>query len=308
MHITAKDRLIPDIQSLLALRYQAHLMRMRSQKRVNNQLSGHYVSFFKGRGFDFNEIRPYQPGDEIRHIDWRVTARTGKPYTRLYNEEKERPIFILMDYTHSMQFGTFKTFKSILGAHIASLLAWSAYMNHDRVGGIIFNDDHYVHQKPVSARTGLLHYMHSLADPNFMKIINPSYNTLMERYIQKLSHMTSPGSLIYIISDFNFYNDKETEKILKQYAYLSMHCEVLNINIYDQLERQLPNQSVAFTDPQKRHTLKLDGTQAKIQSQFKNIYHQRQNFLKQLYNRYGINFINLSTYDDYIKKLYQIHR
>ncbi len=115
---------------------------------IRAQQSGAYLSAFKGRGMEFEEARPYQPGDDIRNLDWRVTARTGKPHTKLFREERERPILLWVDYRNTMFFATKGVYKSVIAARAAALLAWSAHHHGDRVGGIIFSEQIHHELKP----------------------------------------------------------------------------------------------------------------------------------------------------------------
>lgn len=126
---------------------------------IRAQQSGGYLSRTKGRGMEFDEVRPYQPGDDIRSIDWRVTARTDKTHTKLFREERERPVFISVDYRASMQFATRGVFKAVQAAKLAALLAWVAQRQGDRIGGQIFTDNSCRELKPQSGKQAVLHFL-----------------------------------------------------------------------------------------------------------------------------------------------------
>lgn len=204
--------------------------------------NGGYLSRNKGRGMEFDEVRIYQPGDDIRSIDWRVTARTGKTHTKLFREERERPVFISVDYRASMQFATRGVFKSVQAAKLAGLLAWIAERHGDRVGGQVFSDTSCRELKPQNGRRAVLHFFNALAKPETRQIpIN------LEQVISRLSQHVKPGSLVYIISDFRGINQL-IENLL---AKLARHCEVVLILVYDPLESHLPERGrYRFTNSQ----------------------------------------------------------
>ena len=141
-----------ELADLIALRYGARNLQIGKRKRALSVLAGPNKSNFRGRGIDFEEVRGYQPGDDIRTIDWRVTARTGSAHTKLFREERERPVLLVVDQRNSMFFGSQHCFKSVLAAQLASLLAWSALNNGDRVGGLVFNDNQHREFRPRRSR------------------------------------------------------------------------------------------------------------------------------------------------------------
>ena len=210
------------------------------QSRIRAPQSGGYVSRTKGRGMEFDEVRLYQPGDDIRSIDWRVTARTGKTHTKLFREERERPIFISVDYRASMQFATRGVFKSVQAAKLAGLLAWIAERHGDRIGGQIFTDTSCRELKPQNGKQAVLHFFNALIKKEAKQApIN------LEQVMGRLSHHVKPGSLVYIISDFRGMNPT----IENYLAKLARHCDVIMILVYDPLESHLPAKGrYRFTD------------------------------------------------------------
>ena len=139
-------------------------------KNLHSKMSGNYLARSKGRGMEFDEVRHYQNGDDIRAIDWRVTARTGKTHTKLFKEEVERPVLIATDLSENMLFGSQLLFKSVQAAHLASLVAWHAKSRGDRVGGIVFNQHYHAELKPRSRLQGVLHYLHILSQVHHKSI------------------------------------------------------------------------------------------------------------------------------------------
>ena len=190
-----------DIQSLIDLRMDARLLQLDLSKGVRSTLAGQYQSRFRGRGMDYAESRQYQPGDDVRNIDWRVTARTGDVHTKMYIEERERPVFIMVDFSPSLFFGTRGTFKSVLAAEAASLIAWTAIQNGDRVGAVMMANQKIIDLKPRSGRKGALAIIDALCkatqtDPDF---VNPS---ILDNALKHLNAVIHPGSLVFLFSDF----------------------------------------------------------------------------------------------------------
>ncbi|WP_428357266.1 DUF58 domain-containing protein [Methyloprofundus sp.] len=210
------------------------------RSRIRAPQSGGYLSRTKGRGMEFDEVRMYQPGDDIRSIDWRVTARTGKTHTKLFREERERPVFISVDYRASMQFATRGVFKSVQAAKLAGLLAWIAERHGDRIGGQIFSDTACRELKPQNGRQAVLHFFNAL-----VKTETQQTAISLEQVIGRLTHHVKPGSLVYIISDFRGINPA----IENYLAKIAKHCEVIMILVYDPLESHLPTKGrYRFTD------------------------------------------------------------
>ena len=155
-----------DLSQLLRLRFAAQELKLFVKRPVKSQLSGAERTRFRGRGMDFEEVRLYQAGDDVRSIDWRVTARTQVPHTKVYREERERPVFVLVDQRSPMFFGSQQCFKSVLAAHIGTNLAWAALGNSDRVGGLIFGDTQQRDIRPRRSKHAVLELLHHLQDFN----------------------------------------------------------------------------------------------------------------------------------------------
>jgi uncharacterized protein (DUF58 family) len=220
--------------------YQTHgkLLELSPSKQVKAHLSGGYVSAIKGRGMEFDEARHYQPGDDIRAIDWRVTARTGKTHTKVYREERERPVFILCDFSHSMVFGSQLLFKSVQAAHLASLVGWSAVDRGDKVGAIVFNDNEHIEIKPKSRKRAALSLFHGLTSIHSQATPKSIGNNkqALEQSLMRLRRLVRPGSLVYLISDFDSFN----ETCAKYVSDIRRHCEVKAAHIFDPIEYALP--------------------------------------------------------------------
>ncbi|WNV06518.1 DUF58 domain-containing protein [Candidatus Methylospira mobilis] len=198
---------------------------------------GAYLSAFKGRGMEFAETRPYTAGDDIRNLDWRVTARTGKTHTKLFQEERERPVFIAVDARRSMFFATRGCFKSVLASQMAALIAWSVMQHGDRIGGQIFSERSSLELKPEHGRRAVLHFLRKLtelqpaADESSEERGLPEALTRLHRHVR-------PGSLVFLLSDFRGYSRACETALLR----LRRHSDVVLLKLYDPLESTLPDQ------------------------------------------------------------------
>lgn len=154
----------PSLDDLIRLSHPAAGLSL-ARPTVRALQSGQYLSAFKGRGMEFDETRPYAQGDDVRHLDWRVTARTGKPHTKLFREERERPVLLSVDYRASMRFATRGMFKSVMAARLAALVAWSALRHGDRIGGQIFSEAGRRELRPEHGQRAVLRWLEALVSP-----------------------------------------------------------------------------------------------------------------------------------------------
>ena len=219
-----------EIDDLLAQRTVAAAVDLSSRRRVSTDLQGTHLSAFRGRGMEFEEHRVYQPGDEVRTIDWRVTARTGETHVRLYREERERPVLIAVDYRAAMWFGTRRCFKAVLAARVAAALAWAAVGNGDRVGGFSFGRGH-AESRPAGGRRGVSNFLHQLCQQN-----GEPQDEGLSPALRRLLRIARPGAVVCVISDFRGL-DSSAEDQLRQ---LARHCELILVRISDPLERAAP--------------------------------------------------------------------
>ena len=261
---------------------------------IRSRQSGGYVSRFKGRGMEFDEARLYQPGDDIRSIDWRVTARTGTTHTKVFREERERPVFISVDNRLTMHFATRGVFKSVLAAKLAGLLAWAADYHGDRIGGQLFSEHECRELKPQNGTHAVLRFLNALVKPH-----NPiDKEFTLDQVLARLNKHARPGSLVYIISDFRGINDQAETHIAK----LSRHCEVVLIFIYDPLESSLPTKGrYRFTDDERDVVVDTSDQQRLLSYQQRFI--QRLQRLELLAKKRGLVFIQCSTVEDPIQCL-----
>jgi uncharacterized protein (DUF58 family) len=204
--------------------------------KVSTHQFGTNRSVFSGRGMEFDESRIYQPGDDVKTIDWRVTARTGEVHTKLFREERERPVFVLLDCRHMMHFGTRVRFKSVLAAHIAAMLCWVGVDGGDRVGGFVLGQRGLRDFPATRNRTGMLAFMHAMSEATRTVEPDPSMEPSLSQAVRRMRHVCRPGTLAFIISDYSDLDDIAQGEIKR----LSVHAHVTNILIYDQLDEALP--------------------------------------------------------------------
>jgi len=278
---------------LLQYQNKTALIDLSARKNIHGQMSGNYLSRHKGRGMEFDEVRHYQTGDDIRAIDWRVTARTGKTHTKLFREELERPVLIATDLSASMLFGSQLLFKSVQAAHLAALVAWHAKNRGDRLGGIVFNQNEHLELKPRSRKEGVLHYLHALSalhlsqhqqqynnqhlnqtkqqETEFAKNSGSSNENYFSNNSARIRQIAKPGSLVYLITDAQQlkmantpFQQQSQQDALRHLTQISQHCELVVCLINDPLEQTLPSSSVklsvTLTDGTSRQQLTLGDT------------------------------------------------
>ncbi len=227
-----------DEHQLVQLRLLARQLKLARIPQIQGVMAGSHLSKQKGRGLDLDQLRLYQAGDDIRSIDWRVTARTQKPHTRIYKEERERPVFILCDQRSPMFFGTRRSFKSVLAAQCAALIAWAALDHGDRIGALILGDESEQDFRPKQRPQHVLQILRSIN----------AYNHLLENHaptgvqvsisdtLKRLSHSLKPGTTLYLISDFFDLSEADRETLFR----IKRHNHVVALQILDPLELEAP--------------------------------------------------------------------
>jgi uncharacterized protein (DUF58 family) len=282
------ERVFVSLKTLIDLAKPASGLNLHHGRHRSRQSGGH-VSRFKGRGMEFDEARLYQPGDDIRSIDWRVTARTGKTHTKVFREERERPVFISVDNRLAMHFATRGVFKSVMAAKLAGLLAWAAEYHGDRIGGQLFSEHECRELKPQNGTHAVLRFLNALIKP--VSPVDKAFT--LERVLARLNQHARPGSLVYIISDFRGINDAAETHIAK----LSRHCEVVLIFIHDPLESRLPAKGrYRFTD-EERDVVIDTGDQQRL-SAYHQQFEDRLQRLELLAKKRGLALIQCGTTED----------
>ncbi|MEJ5018775.1 DUF58 domain-containing protein [Ochrobactrum vermis] len=226
-------------QQLVALERQARDLTFVQKKRSHQLLAGRLHSLMRGRGLSFEELREYLPGDDVRSIDWRVTARTGRPVVRVYSEEKERPALLVVDQRINMFFGSRRSMKSVAAAEAAILAAWRILGSGDRIGGIVFNDVEISEIKPHRSRNAVIALADKIADANgrlradYEQKPNP---VALDDALKHAASIAHHDFLVLIVSDFDGHSDATRQALIE----LAMRNDVVCLLIYDPFMLELP--------------------------------------------------------------------
>jgi uncharacterized protein (DUF58 family) len=281
---------LPRLDDLLELRHQAHTLGLASHHLVNSAFSGVYASVFRGQGLNFEEVREYREGDDIRNMDWKVTARTNEPHLKVYREERERSVILCVDHGPHMHFGTRGTFKSIQAAKAAALLGWAAARLHDRVGGMLFGDAGKGMQyfRPTKDRRALWRLLHSLTGEGSTE--KRTIDCLAEA-LQRADRGTATGSLIFVIADLN----REIAALEQTLGRLCQHHTLVLLPVDDPAEREIPDMGqVTFAGPDG-DTVEIDTRDKKAREDYRQVWEKRREGLKLMSSRLGITLIPIST-------------
>jgi len=291
-------------QSLIRLRHQANKLNLKSGK-IHASQGGAYLSSFKGRGMEFDESRIYLPGDDIRNMDWRVTARTGKAHTKIFQEERERPVLLWLDLNPSMFFATRGAFKSVIATKIAALLAWSTASQNDRLGALIFSGDKHMEMRPARGKTAVLDFIgracKHVAWDNTKPVITKNISLAMSR----LRKVTRPGSLIFLISDFRDDNGKELDDRAQSHLInIARNNDVVLIHVFDPIETTLPP-SGQYKVSNGEQEMQLNTSSKQMRAEYHDRFEHHQKTLQTLCRQHRMHLISASTQDDALESLQQ---
>lgn len=280
-----------DLNRLLALRFPARQLDIRRRRRALAQLSGGQRSNFRGRGIEFEEVRGYQAGDDIRAIDWRVTARTGSAHTKMFHEERERPVLLVVDQRPGMQFGSRHCFKSVLAAELAALIAWSALAINERVGGLLMRAGNHWEMRPRNSRRTVLALLSALAEAQPLSQPPGDSEGRFAELLRSARRVARPGTSVFLISDFEGAGQQQAREEMFQ---LARHTEITAIHCSDPLEASLPPPGqYAVTDGRGR--IELDTATGPLQERFAREYAEHLDAQRENLQRLGIPFLTAST-------------
>ncbi len=238
---------VTNLDDLMRFEYLVQSGYILPQHPVYSLLAGKHAARMRGRGLDFEEVRLYVPGDDIRNIDWKVTARNVDTYSKVYNEEKERPTFTLVDQSSWMFFGSQRYVKSVTAAHLAALSAFYTIKRGDRFGGLIFNDEGHDYVSPKRSKALVQHFLQLLVARNQVlperKILN-SNPDLINEMLQRTRSAITHDYVVTVISDMSRLNE-DSKRYLKSMAF---HNDVILVHIEDPMERQLPDGRIILSD------------------------------------------------------------
>jgi uncharacterized protein (DUF58 family) len=277
---------------------QVKLLELRTRGLVNSLFTGEYHSVFKGQGMEFAEVREYQPGDEVRSIDWNVTARMRHPYVKRYVEERELTVMLAVDLSGSERFGTASRFKSELASELTAVLAMSAIRNNDRVGALLFTDrvEHVV--PPGKGRKHVLRLIRDVL------VFEPEgCGTNIPAATDYLAKMLRHHSVIFLVSDFMGGEIERPVKLLAQ------RHDLIAVRVEDPRELALPDVGLArFTDPETGETVSVDTSDAQVRARFDAAVRDEREGRARLFRRLGVDEIVVRTDSGYIEPLMRFFR
>ena len=289
-----------NLDDLIRVRFKARDFSFMPRQPVSSILSGRYASRLRGRGLNFEEMRRYLPGDDVRTIDWRVTARTRQPHVRVYTEEKDRSVLLLVDQRANMFFGSRDRMKSVTAAELAALGAWRALDAGDRVGAVVFNDTEVTDIRPQRSQRAVMSILGTVVEMNQrLRVgshIEPSPDMLNEA-LRKAVRLAPHDVLIVIISDF-FGVDAETERLA---ASLAAHNDVLGLLVHDPLRLNPHGHSISVSDGKLQ--MQMDLGNKKVREKLAEDYRLEQERITHFLKKLSAPLLLVSNEGDVIKQV-----
>jgi len=271
---------------------------IKSRGLTNHIFSGYYHSAFKGKGMAFSEVREYQYGDDIRNIDWNVTARLNHPYIKIFEEERELTVMLLIDVSSSNNFGTQKNIKKDIIAEIAAVISFSALQNNDKVGVIMFSD---IIEKFIPPKKGSSHILRIVRELINFKPVNTKTN--ISEAIKYFTNIIKKKCTAFIISDFLDSNFEQA---------LSISCQkhdLIALRLYDELETQIPNIGIIkLKNSETGEYIWLDTSDINFRTNYNSWYNAKKRNLENIFAKYGIDNISISANEDYVKALIKLFK
>ncbi|HEX6307841.1 MAG TPA: DUF58 domain-containing protein [Longimicrobiales bacterium] len=284
---------------------QVRQIELRTRGLVTSIFSGEYQSVFRGQGMEFSEVREYEPGDDVRNIDWNVTARTGHPYVKKHVEERELTVLLVVDLSGSEQFGTRGRFKAELAAELAAVLALSAVRNNDRVGLLIFSD-HVEHVVP--PRKGRRHALRLVRD--LLAFRPRGRGTDIPGALDYAARLLAHRGIIFLLSDFAMRSEgSERARWEKTLRLVSRRHDVVGVSIADPAELDLPDVGmVALEDPESGELIWIDTSRGEVHDLFGALLTRERAETRRLFRRLGVDEIEVRTNEAYVRPLLAFFR
>lgn len=289
------------LDELVRLKHQAQGYSFLPRQPIQSLLAGRHASRMRGRGLNFEEIRAYLAGDDIRNIDWRVTARTGEPHTRVYTEERDRPALLLVDQRLNMFFGSRVAMKSVTAAQAAALGAWRVLAQGDRVGGLVFNDSEIREIKPHRSQRRVLEFLKVVVDQNQALKVTANASpeaAQLNRVLEKTLRTAKHDHMIVLITDMDGY-DAESERMLTR---LGRHNDVLVVLVYDSMETTLPDLG-RLVIGEGELQLEFDSGDTKLRESFADAFNADLEARRQVLMRRGIPVMPVHTAQSVVEQV-----
>ncbi|MGE4408850.1 DUF58 domain-containing protein [Pseudomonas sp.] len=287
------------LAELIDIRHRVREVPLFSTPHRRSPLVGLHHSKLRGRGVDFDQVRIYQAGDDVRTIDWRVTARTQEPHTKLFHEERERPIYIIVEQSRRLFFGSGRAFKSVLAARAASLIGWAALSHNDRVGGLVFGSAEQQEIKPRRSKQSLLQLLDRLAKAN--RQLHPQSPIDPEAFslaLRRAREVLRPGSLSVILCDERALTDAAEQQL----SLLARHVDLLLLPLFDPLDHALPAAGLLRFNQDAAH-LELDTQDAALRQRYRQQGEARSARWQRLADRLRVPLMPLDTHYDLVEQL-----
>ena len=286
-------------EALIASRFSARFVDITGQTRALANLAGMKRARQRGRGVEFDEVRAYAAGDDVRAIDWRVTARSGTPHTKLFHEDREQPVIVAIDQRISMKFGSIQCFKSVMAAYSGTLILWSALQAGERVGGVVLGDQVLSDTRPKRSKNAVLSIIGDLVREGSPAPDTATMRQTMGNQLEQLERITRAGARLFLISDFNDLISMENLASLKR---LTRKAQVVALSISDPLESQLPIAGhYAVTDGQ--HHTQLDTRNLRLRETYATQYEEQIAEIVRRFRELRIPMLSLQTSEDPLKRL-----
>ncbi|MBR6087674.1 MAG: DUF58 domain-containing protein [Prevotella sp.] len=276
---------------------QVRRIEIKTRGLSNDFFAGQYHSAFKGRGMSFAEVREYTYGDDVRDIDWNVTARWNRPYVKVFEEERELTVMLLVDVSGSLNFGTRRNTKRTVVTEIAATLSFSAIQNNDKIGVIFFSDKVEKYIPPKKGRKHILYIIREL-----LGFEPESKKTDVSAALEYLSRMQKRRCTAFVLSDF--YDRKDFERPLQ---VCRMKHDVVGIQVYDPLQKALPNVGLLrIHDAETGHEQYIDTSSKALRQAHSRYWSERSGALKQTFQKNSVDYVSVATDGDYVKALRQL--
>jgi len=300
MQLPSQPGIRVSLGELIEMRHRIGEVQLFSTPARRSPLIGLHHSKLRGRGVDFDQVRAYQAGDDVRTIDWRVTARTQEPHTKLFHEERERPVFLVIEQSSRLFFGSSLCLKSVLAAQAAALFGWAALNHNDRIGGLVFSDQEHHEIKPRRSKQSLLQLLNVLVRSN-QQLGCSDGRAPRETFslaLRRAREVLRPGSLVVILCDERTLNDTAEQQL----ALLARHTDLILLPLNDPLDHTLPSAGLLrFAEGEAE--LELDTQDEHLRNSYRELADARRSRWQRLAQKLGVPLLPLSTRFELVEQL-----
>ncbi len=299
--ILLQEKIYTNLQQLIKLQFQASGFSLLPRQPVSSLLVGRQASKLRGRGLNFEEVRHYLPGDDIRHMDWKVTARTKKPHIRVYTEERERQVLLVIDQRISMFFGSREYMKSVVAAQLAALLSWRVVKDGDQIGGLVFNDTDITEIRPRRSKNAVMRLLKRVHQNNHLLEAGSGNNhnpSMLDETLKRVDRLVSHDYLVAVISDFSGTDDKT----LYWLTHIARHNDLLAFQVYDPLEVTLPwAGKLVVSDGDLQ--LEVDSHKKQVHSRFTEAFNGHIERIKEELTKHEVPVIPMNTVEPVVQQV-----